>query len=160
MTRPMTMDEAETRRLLVDAKLGIYTFSNGTAWECWASGNCYDCWHFDPDAVGQCAFESAAFLGLVSPALALLFGWTQDAEYDTPDDHRHGWNEPDRCTFFRRRTNDDGGDNPPPPDPDPLQLVLIADPSEDVAAFSTYSEDARPSLVSAAAAMDSTKVCK
>lgn len=134
MTRPLTLDEATARRLTVlPPEKGIYTFSNGTAWDCWASGNCYDCWYYADVAGEGCAFEGAALMGVVSPDLARLFGWTQNAKYDKADDHRHGWHAPDRCPFFRARLNDDGEDNPPPPDPDPLQLVLLADPSEDAA---------------------------
>lgn len=138
--RVLTLEEAETRGLLTDAKHGIHTFSNGTAWDCWASGNCFDCWHWDPDEAGACAFEAAAFLGMVTPDLAQMFGWVQNPEYadyvgksDPPGSHRHGWHAPDQCAFFRRRTNDDEGENPPPPEPDPCQLVLLADPTEDAA---------------------------
>jgi hypothetical protein len=125
------MAQAEKRGLIV--KDGIHTFSNGTEWECWASGNCFDCWHYDAKEMGACAFEGAALMSAVSPDLARFFGWTQDAKWDTPDDHRHGWDSPDQCACFRERTDDDGNDNPPPPEPDPTQLVLLADPTEDAA---------------------------
>lgn len=133
MTRPPTLDQARKRGLLAAEKHGIHTFSNGTAWDCWASGNCLDCWYWDPDQAGAlCAFEAAAFLGIVSPELAQLFGWIRNAE-NAQDGERFGWDAPDECRFFRSRTDDNGDDNPPPPDPDPLQLVLLADPTEDVA---------------------------
>lgn len=141
MTRPPTLAEASARALLADAGQGIHTFSNGTEWECWADPNCLTCWHWNPECAGEgCAFEGAALLDMVSPDLARLFGWIQDPEYadyvgpsDPPGSHRHGWDAPQACPFFRDRTNDDGGDNPPPPDPDPQQLVLLADPTEDLA---------------------------
>ena len=146
---PPTFDEASTRGLL-EARKGydIHTFSNGTHWDGWADSNCYDCFFYDMEASGgMCAFESAAFLGMVSPSLALLFGWTLNPEYadhvnkgDPPDSRRHGWDEPQQCAFFRRRTNDDGEDNSPPPATDPLQLVLIADPSEDAATITAVVE--------------------
>lgn len=140
MPNPLTFNQAAERGLLVKEK-GVHTFSNGTAWDCWADSNCYECWHWDPDTAGaKCAFESAAFLDMVTPDLARLFGWIQNpeyadyvGEYDPPGSHRHGWDAPDTCAFFRAKSDDDGKDNPPPPEPDPCQLVLIADPTEDLA---------------------------
>lgn len=153
---PPTLEQAQKRGLLVDEKRGIHTFSNGTDWECWASGNCYECWHWDEDcAGGRCGFEGAAVIGLVSPELARMFGWIQKPEYadyvgksDPPDSHRHGWDKPDQCAFFRSKTDDNGDDNPPPPEPDPLQLVLLADPTEDIGQVATCDPAFYPELVS------------
>lgn len=148
MTNPPTFDDAAKRGLLVDEKQGIHTFSSGSHWDGWASHNCFECWHYDPDVAGaKCAFESAAWLNMVSPDLARLFGWIQDAQYDEPNDHRHGWDEPEACPFFRSRTDDNGGDNPPPPEPDPLQLVLLADPTEDLGQVAACDPAFQPELV-------------
>jgi hypothetical protein len=131
MTRPPSYEEAEKRGLLAHQGRGIHTFSNGSHWECWASANCWECRYYDTEAIGPCAFEAASLIGIVSPSLAVLFGWTESAEY--PGE----FNEPDQCAFFRERTDNDGNDNPPPPEPDPLQLVLLADPTEDIAALTS-----------------------
>lgn len=123
--RPLTLTEAERRGLVV--KNGVQTFAKGTDWEGWASGNCYECWHWDPDVAGaKCAFEGAALLHMVSLELRQMFGWTKHPEfgYDEP---------PDECPFFRSRHDNNGRENPPPPDPDPRQLILIADPTEVIA---------------------------
>jgi hypothetical protein len=66
-------------------------------------------------------------LGSVSPDLARLFGWIEDAEY--PGE----FEAPESCAFFRAKQDDDGNDIPVPPDPDPSQFVLFADPREDAA---------------------------
>ena len=131
MTKPPNMDDAVSRHMLAEYGEGIHTFSNGTDWECWADGNCYQCAYWDADTMGAaCAFEGAAFLDLVAPELAQLFGWIQR---ETKYGPRSGWDAPDSCRFFRNRTNDDGTDYIPPPEPDPRQLVLFADPTEDAA---------------------------
>lgn len=145
MTRPPTLEEAEERGLLTAVKgTDVHTFSNGSEWDDWSSSNCHRCKFFDPDKAGAlCAFEAAAFLHLVTPELASLFGWTQDAQYDKPDDHRDGWDAPDSCRFFASRDerNDDernDDDETPPPVPsDPAQLNLLADPTEDAALFAS-----------------------
>lgn len=132
MSRPPTMDEAEKRGLIADEGKGIHTFSNGTEWDGWASGNCLnDCRYFDPDAAGAlCAWECAAFLKMVTPELSELFGikreWKKASDgidYPVTTD----------CRFFRPKHDDDGKEVPIPPDPDPLQLCLLADPTEDAA---------------------------
>lgn len=141
MSRPPSMTEAHERRLVAEEKQGIHTFSNGTEWECWASGNCLSCrWYeLDGQAGEFCAFECASMLDLVSPEMAQLFGWTQNPEYATyqgahdPIPGRHGWESPDSCRFFKDRTDDEDGGRSRSPDPDPLQLVLIADPTEAIA---------------------------
>lgn len=137
MTKPPTMLQAEERGLVgkpftVHARAqGIHTFSNGSEWDGWASGNCFECWYYDVECAGAlCAFEAASFLHMVTPDLARLFGWTQRTEEYGP---ASGWEPPQTCPFFRARADDDGDDNPPPPPPDPAQLVLIADPTEDAA---------------------------
>lgn len=122
MAKPPTMVEATERGLVAEDGKGVHTFSNGTGWECWASGNCYRCKWYDAERVGDCAFEGYAFLDMVSPAMALLFGWTRDEKFP------ECFNEPDSCRFFSDK--DDDGNRDPQPDPDPLQLVLIADPTE------------------------------
>lgn len=126
MKRPPTLADAEARGLL--AKKGIHTFSNGTEWEYWASGNCLSCWFYrlDGDAGEFCAFEAAALLDTVSPELATLFGWKRHEQY------ADSWVSPDECTFFKERPDGDD-DSPPPPPVDPLQLNLLADPTEDAA---------------------------
>ncbi|MDP9203473.1 MAG: hypothetical protein M3P26_16320 [Gemmatimonadota bacterium] len=129
MKKPISLDDAANRGLLV--KPGIHTFSNGSEWDSWSSGNCLECRFFDPDTMGElCAFEGASFMHMVTPELATMFGWVQDPKWDKPDDHRSGWDAPEECPFFSDR-NDEHGE--PPPDPDPQQLVLIADPTEDIA---------------------------
>ena len=121
--KPPTVDEACERGL--SAEKGIHTFSNGTAWDYWAERNCYECRHFDTESVGSCAFEGLAVIGMVSPELARMFGWTEHPEY------ADSWCQPKVCRFFRQRGDDDApGD--PAPEPDPRQLVLLADPTEDV----------------------------
>lgn len=155
MTPPPTMAQAETRGLLVPEK-GIHTFSNGSDWDCWASGNCFECWHYDAERAldESCAFEAAAQMEMVTPELARLFGWIQNPEYadyvgpsDPPKSHRHGWDAPETCAFFRAKTDDEGHDNPPPPEPDPLQLVLLADPTEDIGQIATCDPAFQPELV-------------
>lgn len=137
--KPPTYIEAAERGLLAHDDTDIHTFSNGTQWDCWADSNCYACRWWDKDKAGaDCAFECASFLGVVSPALALLFGWTQNPEYatyqgkDDPVPGRHGWSPPDSCRFFRDREDDTDEDGTlrPPPFTDPAQLILIADPTE------------------------------
>jgi hypothetical protein len=128
--KPITLDEAQDRGLLTPAKKGIHTFCNGTEWEGWSSHNCLECWFWDPDTGGAlCAFEGAAMMGICSPELAEMFGWTRHEKY--PD----SWVKPYECPFLHQRPDDDenGDTPPPPPDPDPHQLVLIVDPSEDLA---------------------------
>lgn len=122
--KPPTMVQATERGLVVDN--GIHTFSNGTEWECWADGNCFDCKWYDAERAGDCAFEGYALLGMVSPALALLFGWTESKDYPG------SYHPPESCRFFVDKDSDEGR-RPTPPDPDPLQLVLIADPTEVIA---------------------------
>jgi hypothetical protein len=142
MRNPLTFNEAKARGLLMPK--GIHTFSSGSEWDGWASDNCFDCWHFDPDVAGaKCAFESAAFLGMVTPDLARMFGWIQATEQYGP---LSGWRSPETCAFFRARTDDDGEDNPPPPEPDPRQLVLIADPTEDLALAATMRPERAPAI--------------
>ncbi len=106
---------------------GIHTFSNGTAWEMWAHGNCFSCRYFDAEgACGEyCALEGAAILGLVTPELAKLFGWTQTTTQYGP---RYGWEPPQTCRFWRDKTDDDGNPaDPRVPDLCPETLSLFAD---------------------------------
>lgn len=137
--RPPNAGQAIERGLIVlkdgqidiDAK-GIHTFSNGTEWECWASGNCFECkWYeLDGEAGEWCAFEYAALVASVTPRMAALFGWVQrTTEYGW----RSGWDAPNTCPFFSQRTDDDDGGRSQIVPPDPAQLVLIADPTEDIA---------------------------
>lgn len=99
MTRPPTMVQAEERGLLAADGHDVHTFSNGSEWDGWASGNCHRCRFYDPDAAGTlCAFECAAFLQCVSPELAALFGWEQRETQYGP---RDGWQAPASCRFFR-----------------------------------------------------------
>jgi hypothetical protein len=141
MAKPPTLTECYRRNIVADDKHGVHTFSNGTDWECWASGNCLSCRFYDLDgsAGEHCGFEAAAMLHVVTPAMAVLFGWTQNPKYAAyqgahdPVPGRHGWHAPDSCPFFLRRLDDDGNERPMPVAPDPLQLVLIADPTEPIA---------------------------
>lgn len=131
MSAPPTVKQGYARKLI--AEPGIHTFPNGSSWEDWADANCYRCRHWNDDGVGRCAFEYAAFVGQASPALAQLFGWTQDPKWDRADDHTIGWSAPDSCAFFLNR-DERGGDRPRRTKPqNPRQLVLIADPTEDAA---------------------------
>ncbi len=136
MANPPTLDEAQERGLLTDDSQGIHTFSNGDQWDSWSAPNCERCKFFDPAVAGKFrAFEAAAFMHCASPELARLFGWVQDVKWDEPNDHRHGWDAPESCSFFCDRKDDNDDDRPPVPDPDPNQLVLLADPTEDAAAI-------------------------
>lgn len=126
--RPPTLTEARTRGLLVKYPGGVHTFSNGTEHELWADVNCWECAYYDADSAGLlCAFEGAALLACASPDLVRMFGWLEHPDY--PGE----FEPPQQCAFFRSKRGDDGSDNPPPPDPDPRQLVLIADPTEVIA---------------------------
>jgi hypothetical protein len=132
MKKPITIEEAEERKLLaLKPRTGIHTFSNGTAGYGWMDCNCFECHYYPMEGpAGElCAFEAAMMAGWVTPELAEMFGWTRSEKY--PD----SWHAPRLCPFFKQRPDpDDNGDvPPPPPDPDPLQLVLIVDPSEDIA---------------------------
>lgn len=131
---PPTMLEADERGLLATRGEDVHTFSNGSEWDGWASANCYACTHWDEHHAGaRCAFEAAAFLHCVSPALATLFGWEQRETQYGP---RSGWRAPESCRFFGPRGDDhDDDETPAPPPPDPRQLVLFADPTEDLALF-------------------------
>lgn len=129
-----TLNEAEAQGLYAADGKGIHTFSNGTSWHCWADANCYECKRYSKYVAGEfCAFEGAALLRGVSPALAEMFGWIQR---ETKYGPLSGWDAPARCRFLLPRNGDDD-DSPPPPPPDPNQLVLIADPTEDAAIFAT-----------------------
>ena len=55
------------------------------------------------------------------------FGWTEYAEY--PGEYE----APQACRFFREQRDDTDGPQPRGDSPDPLQLVLLADPTEDAA---------------------------
>ncbi len=125
MRFPPTVAEASERGLL--AEDGIGTFSNHSEWDAWAEGNCYRCRHYDPESSGKCAFEAAAFFGAVSPALAVLFGWTESPKY--PGCYR----KPEQCAFWTDNEGDEDRERPQTPEPDPRQLVLLADPTEDAA---------------------------
>jgi hypothetical protein len=134
MTKPPTFDEAEKRGLLAAHDKGIHTFSNGTDWECWASGNCYnDCRYLDPDTAGAlCAWEAAAMMKMVTPELSALFGIER---ITIPTSDGIGIPALSDCRFFAPKHDDNGDEIPIPPDPDPNQLVLFADPTEDAALF-------------------------
>jgi hypothetical protein len=123
MRKPPTVAEASEQGLLADGA-GITTFSNGSEWESWAAHNCETCRHYGRESSGACAFESAAFFGAVSPALAVLFGWTEHPKYPG------SYQAPETCAFHRE---DDDDDRPPAEPTDPRQLVLLADPTEDAA---------------------------
>src|SRR5688572_10183909 len=78
--QPMTLTEAERRGLTTAMDRGIHTFSNGTEYEGWADGNCWECWYWDEDALGaKCALEGASMLHIASPELARLFGWLESS---------------------------------------------------------------------------------
>lgn len=128
--QPPTLAQAAYQGLLTDEKQGILTFSNGSHWEGWASHNCLECRWWDVDEGGKfCAFEAAAFLGIVSPELARLFGWVRDdheaaidaAFRGVPDDPRQWWEEPALCPFLKHRDDD----SPDPPFIDPNQLTFL-----------------------------------
>ncbi len=123
--KPPTLDEAMARGLIVEK--GIHTFSNGSEWECWAGSNCDACRHYDMERIGRCAFEGAALMHSVSPALALLFGWSQHTEYP------ECYEPPQSCRFFADGDSDEDGPRRRATPVDPRQLVLLADPSEDAA---------------------------
>lgn len=126
---PPTLEKAT--RMLAKPGEDIHTFCNGSHWEGWASHNCFECRWYDWDAAGaSCAFEGAALLGVVSPELAEMFGWVQKATQYGP---RDGWEEPEQCAFFREKPDSDEDDRERPTEPDPDQIVLIADPTEDIA---------------------------
>lgn len=139
--KPPNLAECERRGLVARDKHNVHTFSNGTEWECWASGNCLSCRFYDLGGTAgeHCGFEAASLLHLVSPAMAQLFGWRQNPDYATyqgpsdPVPGRHGWDAPESCRFFLDRTDDHGEERPMPVDPDPNQLVLIVDPTEVIA---------------------------
>jgi len=101
--------------------VAIHTFSNGTEWECWASGNCLTCRWWDEHACGAlCAFEGAAFLHFVTPDLARMFGWTHARTEYGP---LSGWEAPYRCAFhWQRRDDDDYSEDPVPTCPETLNL--------------------------------------
>lgn len=100
----------------------IHTFSNGSEFMSWAANNCDRCKWFDPEKAGQCAFEAAAFLHMVTPELARLFGWIESAEY--PGD----FDAPDECAFFVDKDKRDPDREPRrAPDPSPSNLSLFAD---------------------------------
>lgn len=139
MRRPLTLDDARARGLLTLDRLGIHTFSSGTQWEGWADSNCFECWFYqhEGDAGEFCAFEAASMLSVCSPELAEMFGWLQNPKFHRHNDRRRGWEAPERCALFHQRPEpgEDGEDIPLPPLPDPRQLVLLADPTEDLAVF-------------------------
>jgi hypothetical protein len=117
MIPPPTFDEAAERGLLTEQ--GIGTFSNGSEWDGWSSGNCDECRWFDPDVAGKyCAFESAAFLGMVTPELATMFGWILNEQYGEFD-------APEQCAFFRDKDSDDD-DRPSVAPIDPAQFTFLA----------------------------------
>lgn len=132
MRRPPTMDEAEKRGLLeLDRAKAAHTFSNGEEGYGWMDNNCHGCAFFDKECMGGlCAFEGAAQMHCASADLLRLFGWTESTEYPG------SFHAPETCAFFREREKGDNGEDIPlPPPPDPTQLILIADPTEDLAQF-------------------------
>ena len=139
---PPTFDEATARGLIVEK--GIDTFSNGSEWECWADSNCLACQHYDMERIGLCAFEGAALMQSVSPALALLFGWTEHAEY------LGSYQPPQSCRFFADGDSDEDGPRRRATPIDPRQLVLLADPNEDAAMIDGDVEKAADRLNRAA----------
>lgn len=102
---------------------GIHTFSNGSEWDSWASGNCHRCRWFNAEIAGKdCAFECAAFIHKVSPDLALQFGWTQRTTEYGP---LSGWRAPEECAFFRDVDDNSDGESSPPPFVDPSQFTFL-----------------------------------
>jgi hypothetical protein len=131
MTAHLTMAAAAKLGLLAEFEKGIHTFSNGSEWDSWASQNCYRCQHYiaEPDKPDEgCALEFSAMLQQVSPELARWFGWVESERY------AGSFHYPRRCPHFRLKDDrDEDREFSPAPDPDPAQLVLIADPTEDAA---------------------------
>lgn len=102
-----------------------YRPSNGSEGDCFMAQFCERCVHDRSARAGDYAN------GCQILCRSLFFG------VDDPD-YPKEWVEDDdgrspRCTAFL--SEDDGDACPPAPDPDPRQLVLIVDPTEDLAAF-------------------------
>lgn len=136
MKRPPTLQEAFDRRLChekYDQKKDVHLFSNGSERFDWQEHYCFNCWFYDADVAGKlCALEALFDLGTLSPELARMYG----ARENLPE-YPGCFDPPEPCTFFQQRPErgDDGEYPEPPPPPDPNQLVLIADPTEDLALF-------------------------
>ena len=106
---------------------GIHTFSNGTEYEYWASANCFRCRWYDPEEAGDCAFDSYAILGCVTPECAQQFGWTHEPKWGALS----GWNAPKQCKFFAIPPEDDEEPDHPRHTPlCPATLSLFADQRE------------------------------
>ncbi|HEX6924259.1 MAG TPA: hypothetical protein VF167_02460 [Longimicrobiaceae bacterium] len=134
--KPPTLAEATERNLLTQTDhAGIHTFSNGSEWDIWADRNCHRCrfWTADVYHEDDCALPDAGFLGMVTPELARVFGWGRDPDVAAKYGERSAWSYPDDCPWRQLRDDRDDGTDPPPPEPDPHQLVLLADPTEDAA---------------------------
>lgn len=147
MSAPINLVEAIKRGLIIESGKGIHQFSNGSERCDWQDGKCFDCWFWPKDGpAGEfCAFEASIDFQTCSPELARLFGWVRDdesaaayyRETGETDDLRSWFHAPQTCPHFQQRPEkgDDEDETPPPPPTDPHQLVLIADPTEDLALF-------------------------
>lgn len=100
-----------------------YRPSNGSEGDCFMAQFCERC---VKDRAAR-AGDYANGCDILCASLAFGIGhelypkeWVQDDDGGNP-----------RCTAFLDEGDSD--DRPPQPDPDPLQLVLIADPTEDIA---------------------------
>lgn len=103
---------------------GVIPFSNGSEYFDWRARNCDRCvldgYRRDRK---PCAMEEAlsmgTILGTIPVAMAERVGATVRGDY---------CDMPVQCRYFR---DEDAHDVPPDvPDPDPAQLVLLADPTE------------------------------
>ena len=101
-----------------------YRPSNGSEGDSFQAAFCERCVHDKAARAGR--YEDGCLI-----LARALFLRREDPNYPkewvVDDDGRSN----PRCLAFREEGGD--GDRPAPPDPDPRQLVLITDPSEDIA---------------------------
>lgn len=119
----------------MSAELRLYRPSNGSEGDCFHAEYCDRCEH-------DRAFREGTDPAGCEIHCRALFLDTKHEDY--PREWCYDAADNPVCTAFKEQ-DDNEGDAPKPEPPDPAQLVLIADPTEDAALFP--AEPPAPALV-------------